>query len=91
MGTSQSFDAERIMPIVVRNLPVGISGLFMAVLLAALMSTLSAIINVTSNVVLNDFLKRYFAKNMPEQSLVRLGMVASSAVMIFGFRLELHV
>ena len=88
MGTSQSFDAERIMPIVVRNLPVGISGLFMAVLLAALMSTLSAIINVTSNVVLNDFLKRYFAKNMPEQSLVRLGMVASSAVMIFGFALS---
>jgi SSS family solute:Na+ symporter len=88
MGTSQHFDAERIMPIVVRNLPVGISGLFMAVLLAALMSTLSAIINVTSNVMLNDFLKRYFAKHMPEHSLVRLGMVASSAAMIFGFGLS---
>jgi solute:Na+ symporter, SSS family len=88
MGTNESFDAERIMPIVVHNLPLGISGLFMAVLLAALMSTLSAIINVTSNVVLNDFLKRYFAKNMPERSLIRLGMVASTAVMIFGFGLS---
>ena len=88
VGTSGTFDAERIMPIVVKNLPVGISGLFMAVLLAALMSTLSAIINVTSNVVLNDFLKRYFAKHMPEQSLVRLGMVASSVVMLVGFGLS---
>lgn len=85
LGSAANFDAERIMPLVVRNMPVGIAGLFMAVLLAALMSTLSAIINVTSSVVLNDFLKRYFAKNMSEQSLVRLGMVASSVVILFGF------
>jgi SSS family solute:Na+ symporter len=85
LGASASFDAERMMPLVVKNLPVGVAGLFMAVLLAALMSTLSAIINVTSNVVLNDFLKRYFAKNMAEQSLVRLGMVASFIVIVVGF------
>jgi len=35
--------------------------------------------------VLNDFLKRYFAKNLTEQSLVRLGMVASSGVILVGF------
>jgi solute:Na+ symporter, SSS family len=85
LGSAANFDAERIMPLVIKNMPVGIAGLFMAVLLAALMSTLSAIINVTSSVVLNDFLKRYFAKNLPEQSLVRLGMVASSIVMVVGF------
>ncbi len=84
LGSTSTFDAERIMPLVVKSLPVGIAGLFMAVLLAALMSTLSAIINVTSNVILNDFLKRYFAKNMPERSLVRLGMVASSVVILVG-------
>ena len=85
LGSSAKFDAERIMPLVVRNMPVGVAGLFMAVLLAALMSTLSAIINVTSNIVLNDFLKRYFAKNLPEQSLVRLGMVASFVIILIGF------
>jgi Na+/proline symporter len=85
LGSVANFDAERIMPLVVRNMPAGIAGLFMAVLLAALMSTLSAIINVTSNVVLNDFLKRYFARNMSESSLVRLGMVASSGVILVGF------
>jgi solute:Na+ symporter, SSS family len=85
LGSAANFDAERIMPLVVKNMPVGVSGLFMAVLLAALMSTLSAIINVTSGVVLNDFLKRYFAKNQSERSLVRLGMVASSGVILVGF------
>jgi len=84
LGSSGSFDAEKIMPLVVRNLPVVVSGLFMAILLAALMSTLSAIINVTSGVILNDFLKRYFAKNIPERSLIRLGMLASAVVMILG-------
>ena len=84
LGSVANFDAEKILPLVVKNMPVGIAGLFMAVLLAALMSTLSAIINVTSSVVLNDFLKRYFAKNLPEQSLVRLGMVASSVVILVG-------
>jgi Na+/proline symporter len=84
LGSTANFDAEKIMPLVVKNLPVGLAGLFMAVLLAALMSTLSAIINVTSNVILNDFLKRYFAKNLPEKSLVRLGMLASSSVILIG-------
>jgi hypothetical protein len=36
-------------------------------------------------VVLNDFLKRYFAKNLSEPSLVRLGMIASSVVILLGF------
>jgi hypothetical protein len=37
-----------------------------AVLLAAQMSTLSAMINVTGSVVLNDFLKRYLARQFTE-------------------------
>ncbi len=88
IGTEKTFDAERIMPLVVKHLPVGIAGLLMAILLAALMSTLSAIINVTSNVVLNDLLKRSVARNLPEHSLVRLGMVVSSAVIVVGFALS---
>jgi len=84
LGSTASFDAERIMPLVVRNLPPVVSGVFMAVLLAALMSTLSAIINVTSGVILNDFMKRYLAKNLPERSLVRMGMIASAFVMLLG-------
>lgn len=88
LGTGASFDAEKIMPLVVKSMPAGIAGLVMAVLLAALMSTLSAIINVSSNVVLNDFLKRFIARKMSETSLVHLGMIVSSLVIIVGFAMS---
>ncbi|MBD3224177.1 MAG: hypothetical protein GF313_05570, partial [Caldithrix sp.] len=85
LGSKAGFDAEKIMPLVLTNLPVGVRGLFMAVLLAALMSTLDAMINVTSSVVVNDFLKRYFYKNLTEKKLVRLGQAASLLALFMGF------
>jgi Na+/proline symporter len=89
LGSKAGFDAEKIMPLVLTNLPVGIRGLFLAVLLAALMSTLDAMINVTSSVVINDFLKRYFVKKLEEKQLVRLGQVASLVVLVIGFLFSL--
>ena len=85
LGSRAGFDAEKIMPLVLTNLPVGVRGLFLAVLLAALMSTLDAMINVTSSVVVNDFLKRYLIKNWPEKRLVRIGQLASVIALTVGF------
>jgi Na+/proline symporter len=85
LGSQAGFDAEKIMPLVLKKMPVGLQGLFMAVLLAALMSTISAMINVTSSVVINDFIKRYFGKNMTQKKLVRLGQIASVAAVVVGF------
>ena len=68
LGAQAGFDAEKIMPLVLKTLPIGLQGIFMAVLLAALMSTLSAMINVTSSVVTNDFLGRYFARKPSPQA-----------------------
>ncbi len=85
LGSGAGFDAEKIMPLVLKKMPVGLQGLFMAVLLAALMSTISAMINVTSSVVINDFIKRYFAKELPQKKLVRLGQLASVAAVLIGF------
>jgi SSS family solute:Na+ symporter len=85
LGSSAGFDAEKIMPLVLKKLPIGLRGLFMAVLLAALMSTISAMINVTSSVVINDFIKRYFAKNFSQKRLVRLGQLASVVALMLGF------
>ena len=89
LGPQAGFDAEKIMPQVLQHLPVGLRGVFMAVLLAALMSTLSAMINVTSSVVLNDFLKRYLARRFTEKQLVRLGQVASLGAITLGFLFSL--
>jgi Na+/proline symporter len=89
LGSEAGFDAEKIMPLVMHHLPTGMRGIFMAVLLAAQMSTLSAMINVTSSVVLNDFLKRYLARHLPERRLVRLGQVASLGAITVGFLFSL--
>lgn len=89
LGSQAAFDAEKIMPLVLQRLPGGMRGVFMAVLLAALMSTLSAMINVTSSVVLNDFLKRYLARRFTEPQLVRLGQLASLGAITLGFLFSL--
>jgi Na+/proline symporter len=41
LGTDAGFDAEKIMPLVLKRFPIGPQGIFMAILLAALMSTLA--------------------------------------------------
>jgi SSS family solute:Na+ symporter len=85
LGAEAGFDAEKIMPLVLKKLPLGMRGLFMAVLLAALMSTISAMINVTSSVVTNDFIKRYVRRPFTQKQLVRLGQLASVAALLVGF------
>jgi Na+/proline symporter len=85
LGTAAGFDAEKIMPLVLKTLPIGMQGIFMAVLLAALMSTLSAMINVTSSVVTNDFLGRYMKERPSQRGLVRLGQLASIGAITLGF------
>ena len=85
LGSTAGFDGEKIMPLVISNLPRGVSGLFLAVLLAALMSTLDAMINVTSNVVTNDFLKRYLFRKLKEKKVIRIGQIASMVALLIGF------
>ncbi len=85
LGPGAGFDAEKMMPLVLKQLPIGMQGIFMAILLAALMSTLSAMINVTSSVVTNDFLARYVAKDLKPKQLVRAGQLASVGAITLGF------
>lgn len=85
LGTEAGFDAEKIMPLVLKELPIGLQGIFMAILLAALMSTLSAMVNVTSSVVTNDFLARYILKDLKPKQLVRAGRLASIFAIALGF------
>jgi len=49
------------------------------------MSTLSAMINVTSSVITNDFLGRYWGKNRSQHWLVRMGQLASVGAITVGF------
>jgi Na+/proline symporter len=89
LGSGKGFDAEKILPLVLTKLPVGLRGAFIAVMLAALMSTISAMINVTSSVVINDFVKRYIAKDSTENQLVKVGQIASAVALAIGFAISL--
>ncbi|MDD4645141.1 MAG: hypothetical protein PHY99_04055 [Bacteroidales bacterium] len=86
LGTgATNIDGEKILPLVISRLPTGVSGLFLAVMLAALMSTLDAMINVTANVVTNDFVKRYFFKSLSEKRVIKIGQLASILALLLGF------
>jgi Na+/proline symporter len=78
-------DGETLMPAVLNGLQSGLRGLFVALLLAALMSTLNAMVNVTSSVVTNDFVDRYFARSLSARGKVRVGQVASIGALVLAF------
>jgi Na+/proline symporter len=82
-------DGEQLMPLVLGTFPAGVRGLFVALLLAALMSTLDAMVNITSSVVTNDFVRRYFARRVGERAQVRIGQAASVGALALGCAMSL--
>ncbi len=64
-------------------LPVGVKGLVIAALLAALMSSLSSVFNSSSSIIVMDFYKR-LRPDAAERQLVRAGQVATMALVVVG-------
>ncbi len=72
---------DRLLPIfIVRGLPVGVSGLVIAALLAAVMSSLSSGLNSVCSVVTADFIDRFRKHRVSESSHVRLAKYVSLAI-----------
>lgn len=64
-------------------LPVGVKGLVVAALLAALMSSLSSVFNSSSTLAVMDFYKEY-RPNASEKELVRAGQFATGILVVVG-------
>ena len=64
-------------------LPVGIKGIVIAALLAALMSSLSSVFNSSSTLVVMDFYKKYHP-TATEKDLVRCGQLATFFLVVIG-------
>jgi SSS family solute:Na+ symporter len=78
-------DFELLLPTVLRDyIPVGILGLLLAGLLAALMSNFAATLNAAPAYIVNDIYKRFFNPNMAPKSQVRWSRIASVFVLIIG-------
>lgn len=77
-------NADQALPAMITSfLPVGIKGLAIAGLLAALMSSLSSAFNSSSTLLTMDFYKQY-RPNASDKNLVRFGQLATIALVIIS-------
>jgi len=74
---------DQAFPVLIRELlPVGITGLVIAGLMAAIVSTLNSMTNSTATIFTMDIYKK-FSKNTPsEKRLVNVGRIVSAAALI---------
>jgi Na+/proline symporter len=78
-------DFELLLPTVLRDyIPVGIVGLLLAGLLAALMSNFAATLNAAPAYVVNDIYKRFFNPAMAPAAQVRWSRITSIIVLVIG-------
>ena len=90
MGAGVDFD--RILPYVVANhLPVGLTGLVIAGLLAAFMSSFAATTNAAPVYIVNDVIKKYFLPGRDPAFYARLSIIASALFIVVGTLLGLAI
>ncbi len=62
--------------------PIGLRGLFLAALFGAIQSTVSSVLNATATIFTIDFYKRLFKNDASDKSMVRVGVISSTAFLI---------
>lgn len=86
----EHFDFEQILPYAINNfVPVGLTGLLIAGLLAAFMSTFAASVNAAPVYIVNDIFKRYFKPNADNATLIKMSYIVSFLLVTIGVCLGL--
>lgn len=84
-SSNEVFDFEQILPYAISNfVPVGLSGLLIAGLLAAFMSTYAATVNAAPAYIVNDIYKRYFNKTGSEKQYIKMSYAVSLILVVVG-------
>jgi len=87
-SSNEVFDFEQILPYAISNfVPVGLSGLLIAGLLAAFMSTYAATVNAAPAYIVNDIYKRYFNPTGSEKQYIRMSYGVSLLLVVVGIGL----
>jgi Na+/proline symporter len=87
-------DFEQILPVVIQSaiIPVGLTGLLLAGLLAAFMSTFAATVNAGPAYIVNDIYKRFINPTASNKVQVRMSYLTTVIVVavgiLFGFLTE---
>ena len=78
-------DPERALPAVINELvPVGIKGLLIAALIAALMSTVDGFVNSSAAYFVKDIYQQHLAPHASQKHLVKVSYITTAAIMILG-------
>ncbi len=65
-------------------IPIGVKGLVLAALTAAIVSSLASMLNSTSTIFTLDIYKPYFKKNATEKQIVGMGRIAAAAALVIA-------
>jgi Na+/proline symporter len=81
----QNIDFELVLPHVIHNfVPVGVTGLLLAGLLAAFMSTFDSTVNCGAAYIVNDIYKKYFNPRGKDRQYVLVSYAASILLVLLG-------
>jgi solute:Na+ symporter, SSS family len=84
LGVDGTFNQDRAYPVLLNLLPMGLKGLSFAALTAAVVASLAGKANSISTIFTLDVFRPYFAKDMSEKSLVKVGRLVIVVSMILA-------
>jgi SSS family solute:Na+ symporter len=89
----EKIDFEQLLPLIItRFLPIGVTGLMVAGLLAAFMSTFNGTVNAGAAYIVNDIYKAFINPNASSKKCVYVGYICTFSIIVvgiaFGFLVE---
>ena len=84
-GDSLYENQDMIYPELIKKvLPVGLVGIFAAVVMGAVLSTFNSVLNSAATIFSIDLFKPYFGKDTSDKKLVRIGKLTSAVLAVFS-------
>ena len=85
IGTAGNFANDNAAPWLIKNfIPVGVKGLILAALAAAIVSSLASMLNSTSTIFTMDIYKSHFNKSADERPMLRVGRITVIVALIIA-------
>ena len=85
IGTAGNFANDNAAPWLIKNfIPVGVKGLILAALAAAIVSSLASMLNSTSTIFTMDIYKSHFNKKAEDKTMLRVGRITVIVALIIA-------
>lgn len=85
IGTAGNFANDNAAPWLIKNfIPVGVKGLILAALAAAIVSSLASMLNSTSTIFTMDIYKSHFNKKADDKTMLRVGRITVIVALIIA-------